>query len=590
MHLNAFKNAFNPENPLAGLCFVGVPPTGRFIAARAPLLQQRVQPNGLSGFKAGLFASCIVFASLSGVMETAQAETGAAPGVSAATTDSLIENQPAVLRFAIERFVVEGAALLTQAEFDEVVAPYVGKNKDFSDVQRALEAVEALYARHGYSAVHVLLPEQELEAGTVRFEVIEGRFGKIIVKDNHFVTEENVLNAIPAVRSGNPPRAKVIARELKLANENPARQLNVVLKAGEQDDLVDAHVLVTDSDPGMWAATFDNSGSKETGITRLGISYRHANLFDKDHVGQVQVQVSPQHTDRVKVLGGSYKLPLYEYGHSVDFFAGYSNINSLVGGLSNFQGGGLMFGTRYNVPLERRGTFDPRVTFGFDWRKFSKIELTNPPPTVLYTDIVVTPLSLAYASQGKVGNGDANFNLSCAANLPMTGKGKSASFVTYDKVNQSNPAPRYKVVRYGVGYFYSFANDWQFRTALSGQWSGDILIQGEQMRLGGAEGVRGFSEGSETGEVGARMNVETYLPVYEAGDAKFRALVFWDGGKVTAKSGSSITISSAGLGLRSAYTNQYSFRMDAGRIMKAGNDPQQLKGDWRIHASLSASF
>jgi hemolysin activation/secretion protein len=523
--------------------------------------------------------------------DLALAADGAASAVPAATTMAPpAEEQPAALRFAIERFVVEGAALLTQADFDKAVAPYVGESKDFSDVQRALEAVEGLYAQHGYSAVHVLLPEQELEAGTVRFQVIEGRFGKIIVKDNHFVTEENVLNAIPAVRSGNPPRAKVIARELKLANENPARQLNVVLKAGEQEDLVDAHVLVTDSKPGMWTATFDNSGSKETGITRLGVSYRHANLFDKDHVGQVQMQVSPQHTDRVKVLGGSYKLPLYESGHSVDFFAGYSNVNSLVGGLSNFQGGGLMFGTRYNVPLERWGTFDPRVIFGFDWRKFSKIQLTNPPPTTLYDDIVVTPLSLAYASQGKIKKGDANFNLSFAANLPMTGKGKSTSFATYDKVNQSNPAPRYKVVRYGAGYFYSFDNDWQFRTALNGQWSGDILIQGEQMRLGGAEGVRGFSEGSETGEVGARMNVEAYLPAYEAGDAKLRALVFWDGGRVTAKSGSSIAISGAGFGLRSAYTNQYSFRMDAGRIMKAGNDPQQLKGDWRIHASLSATF
>jgi hemolysin activation/secretion protein len=544
----------------------------------------------LNVFQAGLLASCIAFASLLGMMETARAETDAAPDISAATTGSPIEDQPAALRFAIERFVVEGAALLPQADFDKAVAPYVGESKDFSDVQRALEAVEELYARHGYSAVHVLLPEQELEAGTVRFQVIEGRFGKIIVKDNHFVTEENVLNAIPAVRSGNAPRAKVIARELKLANENPARQLNVVLKAGEQDDLVDAHVLVTDSKPGMWTATFDNSGSKETGITRLGVSYRHANLFDKDHVGQVQMQLSPQHTDRVKVLGGSYKLPLYESGHSVDFFAGYSNVNSLVGGLSNFQGGGLMFGARYNVPLERRGTFDPRVIFGVDWRKFSKIQLTNPPTTTLYDDIVVTPLSLAYTSQGKIKKGDANFNLSFAANLPMTGKGKSASFATYDKVNQSNPTPRYKVVRYGAGYFHSFDNDWQFRTALNGQWSGDILIQGEQMRLGGADGVRGFSEGSETGEVGARMNVEAYLPAYEAGDAKLRALVFWDGGKVTAKSGSSTAISSAGFGLRSAYTNQYSFRMDAGRIMKAGNDPQQLKGDWRIHASLSATF
>ncbi|MDO8312973.1 MAG: ShlB/FhaC/HecB family hemolysin secretion/activation protein, partial [Sideroxyarcus sp.] len=511
-----------------------------------------------------------------------------APAASPAAT--FVEEPPPVIRFAIDRFVVEGAKLLTQAEFDKAVAPYVGKQKDFSDVQHALEAVEELYAQRGYSAVHVLLPEQELEAGTVRFQVIEGRFGTVTVKDNRFASEENVLNAIPSVRKGGVPSAKRIARELRLANENPARQLNVVLKAGEQDDQVDASVLVTDSDPVQWSATLDNSGSKETGRSRLGFSFRDANAFDSDHVAQVQIQMSPQYLDRVKVFGGSYKIPLYQYGHSVEFFGGYSNVNSLVGGLSNFQGGGLMFSSRYNVPLERWGTFDPRVTFGLDWRKFSKIELTNPPPTILYDDIVVTPLSVAYSAQGRMGKGDVNFNGSFVLNVPTMSQGKSADFAAYDHINFSSPKPAYKVLRYGAAYFAAFAKDWQFRTALSGQWSGDTLIQGEQMRLGGADAVRGFSEGSETGEVGAKLNLEVYSPAYEKGDAKLRGLVFVDGGMVKVKGGNSTTISGAGFGLRSAYSEHYSLRLDVGRIMKAGNDPEQLKGDWRIHASLSATF
>ncbi|MFA5371942.1 MAG: POTRA domain-containing protein, partial [Sideroxydans sp.] len=272
------------------------------------------------------------------------------------------EDQPVALRFAITRYVVEGANLLTQSDFDVVVSPYVGPDRDFSDVQSALEAVESLYAERGYSAVHVLLPEQELEAGTVRLQVIEGRYGKVTVKNNQFFSEANVLNAIPSVRSGGVPQSKRVAHELRLANENPARRIDVVLKGGEQDDLVDASVQVSDSKPTQWTVTLDNSGSEDTGRSRLGLSYRHANLFDRDHVGQVQVQTSPQHTDRVKVVGGSYKVPLYEKGHSFEFFGAYSNINALVGGLSNFQGGGLMFSSRYNIPLERWGTFDPRLS------------------------------------------------------------------------------------------------------------------------------------------------------------------------------------------------------------------------------------
>jgi hemolysin activation/secretion protein len=516
----------------------------------------------------------------------ALAEEVPASGVAATAPE--VEEAPEIVRFAINAFIVDDAQLLTKADFVVVVAPFVGKEKDFSDVQRALEAVEELYASRGYSAVHVLLPEQELEAGTVHFQVIEGHYGKVVVKDNKFVSEQNVLNAIPSVRSWSIPRAKQVGRELRLANENPARQLNVVLKAGANDDEVDASVLVTDSKPGLWTATFDNSGSPETGRSRLGLAYRHANVFDKDHVAQVNMQVSPSYMDRVKVLGGSYKIPLYEQGHSVEFFGGYSNVNSLVG-TTNFQGGGLIFSSRYNIPLDRWGTFDPRVTFGLDWRKFDKIKMTGVVQP-LYNDIVVTPLSVGYSAQGKAGKGDANFNASFTLNVPLMGKGKSTDFANYDFVNFSKPTATYKAIRFGAGYFTAFGSDWQFRTAMNGQWSGDTLIQAEQMRLGGSDGVRGFSEGSETGEVGARFNIETYSPAFEMGDVKMRGLVFVDGGNVKAKAGGSTSISSAGLGMRSGFTDSFSLKMDAGRIIKAGNDPQQMKGDWRIHAALMATF
>lgn len=509
-----------------------------------------------------------------------------APGVEATTP--AIEDTPEIIRFAIDAFIVDDAKLLTQADFDAVVAPFVGKEKDFSDVQRALEAVEELYASHGYSAVHVLLPEQELEAGTVHFQVIEGRYGKIIVKDNRYVSEQNVLSAIPSVRSGGVPRANQVGRELRLANENPARQLNVVLKAGAKDDEVDASVLVTDSKPELWTMNFDNSGSPETGRSRLGLAYRHANLFDSDHVAQVNVQVSPQYMSRVKVIGGSYKVPLYDRGHSVEIFGGYSNVNSLVGE-TNFQGGGLIFSSRYNIPLDRWGTFDPRVSFGVDWRKFDKIKMTGVAQP-LYNDIIVTPLSVTYSAQGKAGKGDVNFNTSFAMNVPLMSKGKAADFANYDFVNSTKPTATYKAIRFGAGYFIAFGGDWQFRTAMSGQWSGDTLIQAEQMRLGGADGVRGFSEGSETGEVGVRYNIETYSPAIETSGAKLRGLVFVDGGTVKEKAVGSTNISSAGFGLRSAITDTSSLRLDAGRIIKAGNDPQQLKGDWRIHAALTATF
>jgi hemolysin activation/secretion protein len=504
------------------------------------------------------------------------------------------EAEQVILRFAIDRYVVEGASLLNQAEIDAAVAPFVGKDKDFSDVQRALEAVEDAYAKRGFSAVRVLLPEQELEKGTVHFRVVESRFGKVAVKDNRHVSEANVLNAVPSVHSGGVPRSRQIARELKLANENPARQMNVVLKAGEKDEEVDANIIVTDSKPSSWGLTVDNTGTPETGRTRLGLSYRHANLFDADHVASLQYQTSVEHVNRVTVLGGSYKIPLYQSGDSLEFFGGYSNVNSVVGGLagapSNFQGGGLIFSARYNRPLERMGVFDPRLSFGLDWRDFRRIEQTTPPVTVLYNEVVVVPLSITYSALGKFAQSDLNLNASLSANLPGMNKGKAADFAAYDLVNLTQPNANYKVVRYGASYSQLVGDDWQFRAGLSGQWSRDVLIQGEQMRLGGADAVRGFSEGSVGGETGARWNLEGYTPDFGSGDVRVRGLVFFDAGEMRSANGTKSSISGAGFGLRASFTEQFSLRFDAARIINADTDPLQQVGDWRAHVGLSASF
>lgn len=499
--------------------------------------------------------------------------------------------EPVILRFEIARYLVEGATLLSEDKIAAAVAPYTGKSKDFSDVQRALEAIEGLYARHGYSAVRVSLPEQELELGTVRLRVVESRFGKIAVKGNQHFSEANVLRALPSVSPGSIPGSRQIARALRLSNENPARQMNVVLKAGEKDNEVDANVIVTDSAPGAWTLTADNTGSTETGRTRLGLAYRHANLFDRDHVGSVQFQTSPQYPNRVTVLGGSYKVPLYGLGDSVEFFGGYSNVNSVVGGLSNFQGGGTLLSARYNRPLDRIGNFEPRLSLGLDWRDFKRIEQTSPPPSVvIYNEIVVVPASLALSMQGKFARSDLGFNAALSANLPGANMGGVADFAGYDPLGLLRPDAHYRVLRYGANYAQQIAEGWQVRALLSGQWSRDILVLGEQFRLGGADGVRGFSEGAENGERGLRWSVEGYTPELGSADNPVRALVFFDAGQAMSRGQDKSFISASGFGVRANFGGTWALRMDVAWIINAGADPLQRVGDWRGHVALSAGF
>ena len=76
--------------------------------------------------------------------------------------------------FPILGYRVIGNTLLNKQQIDSATNPFVGPKSDFETIQRALEALEKRYVSSGYGSVRVELPEQELDAGLVTLQVVEG--------------------------------------------------------------------------------------------------------------------------------------------------------------------------------------------------------------------------------------------------------------------------------------------------------------------------------------------------------------------------------------------------------------------------------
>ena len=92
--------------------------------------------------------------------------------------------------------------------------------------------------------VWVVAPEQDLDRGTVTLQVIEGRIGKVSIAGNRFFDASNIRSSLPALKEEVSPRPGDISANAQLANENPAKQVDVVLRSGEKQGVMDATVDV----------------------------------------------------------------------------------------------------------------------------------------------------------------------------------------------------------------------------------------------------------------------------------------------------------------------------------------------------------
>jgi len=145
-----------------------------------------------------------------------------------------------IVSFEIVRFEVQGNTLLPQPSIEAVLAPFTGAKREFSDVERAIEALRAAYHRRGFKLVQVVLPEQGLTDGVVHLQVVEAHIGKVMVEGNRVFDQTNIRRSLPGLREGEVPDLDRISASLKLANESPAKKTTLQLQSSDTPDAVDA--------------------------------------------------------------------------------------------------------------------------------------------------------------------------------------------------------------------------------------------------------------------------------------------------------------------------------------------------------------
>lgn len=546
-------------------------------------------------------AALLLVASLASHSAFAQATTPA-PSTTPAPAPA------ADVRIAVRAFQVNGNSLLTTAALDATLTPFKGE-RTLDELQQAAAAVQAAYGRAGYGGVVAFLPPQSPTDGTVQISVVEGKLSRAIVSGNKQFSEDNIRAGLPALVPGATPRLTGIDTQIQINNENPAKEVQVLLQPGQEPGQVEARVNVVERPVQRISLGLENTGNDRTGDWRVNVGWQHANLFGRDHVASVQYQTSPEEPKAVQVISGGYRVPFYAQGLVLDAYAAYSDVDggntATVAGNLTFNGRGRVFGARLGAWLPRLGEFDQRVAIGLDHRAYlNNCRIEGLPAGACGSageSVSVQPLFLEYTLQ-RGGPMTVGVNVGLHHNLQLGG-GNSDS--AHFEAVRPGARPRYTALRLNAFSGLGFGDDWQLRVRAISQFTNDALVPGEQFGAGGAASVRGYEERELSGDSGATLSVELLSPDIArlsgwGGNPapSLRFVGFADGGWVknqrdtvcavlAGRARDECSIGSLGAGARFQYGDLQA-RLFVAHAMKGA--VRTARNDTRTHVAVSYSF
>lgn len=468
------------------------------------------------------------------------------------------------------------------------------------------EELKGLYAAAGYGAIRVDLPSLSEADGRLGIRVVEGRLSaepEVRLSAEPGVDSAkrraDVLASLPALAPGRPLRIHELDAQLRLANENPSKEVQVLLTPSERvEGEIHAELRVREAPLRELRLTVDNTGTASTGRHRIAVGWRHADATGNDDVASVQYQTSPEKPGSVRVFSAGYKKPFYAHALALELYATASSVegrHATAAGDLALNGEGRLAGAKLSRLLRRWGEFDQRVGVGIDYRHYrNQCEILGLPEGACGAageSVTLVPLTLEYTAQ-RSGELPAAVALRVQRNL---GFGSSTEDLARSRSGASRDA---WPIRYAATMLVPVADDWQLALKGIGQWSSQPLVPGEMFGAGGPTTVRGYQEREIAGDIGLGGTLEFgrlgLLTPETGGDAAAHVYGFVDGAVVRNRGGleceagsTRCDIASVGVGVRASW-RRWSLQLDVGYAQR--ETAQTRRGTHRGHFVLGTRF
>ena len=442
-----------------------------------------------------------------------------------------LEREPAEKHFQIISYLVEGSTILEQVKIDSVLQPYKGSDRKLGDIETARSELEKAYHAAGYPTVVVMLPEQTIDAGVVKLQVVEGRLVQITVTGNEHYSRFSIRAKLPSLQPGALVYEPTFVKELGMVNGNPDLKVAPVMKPGTEPGTVDLELKVKDRLPVHGKLEADNKGPITTPQNRLVAEVQHTNLFGGDEILTVNTVQTPTDWGAVQNYGASFVYPVKWPDHLLAVYASKSKSNSVLAGSSISVGGAggnlaiagnaFVSGFRYIFPLFPGGENTHQLSVGVDYKQLESTNATFPDggTAVVLSPVVYTPVSMAYSGFYPDRFGLTKLTLSAkgyvTGMIPGGAKedfGGNPNDPTGQPGNRQGSTGTFAVLQGGLDRAQSLPGNFTLALHADGQWGSQPLIPAEQYFAGGMDTVRGYLTYEAIGDNAIRGRAELTTP------------------------------------------------------------------------------
>lgn len=496
--------------------------------------------------------------------------------------------------FDVWEFAVAGNTVLERPDVEKAVYPFLGPQRTVADVEQARQALEKLYRDAGFGTVVVNIPEQDVEQGLVRLEVIEGNVDRLIVSGTSYFSPEQIRRSVPSLAPGEVPDLTRVQQELAALNAASSdRRITPVLRAGRTPGTVEAELKVDDELPLHGGLEVTNAYTRDTTHTRVTGTLSYDNLWQRQHAALLGYQTAPEDTDDVTVWFSTYTAPLPDTrwiasGYIVDSDTDVASLGTL-----GVIGKGRIAGMRFIRPLPPLAGGFQRFTLGFDYKDFDEsIALIGNQPSIetpITYGILDAGWGVTFAGEDRL----TTLNL-LAVMAPRFLGNDAAEFAN----KRAGSRADFAHLNIGLSHEQEVGAGFRLRGSVAGQLASSPMISNEQFSVGGAASVRGYLESEVFVDDGYHGQLELLSPDWGrrlSDEFNGRALVFLDAGGGSLQDAlpeqkASIFLWSAGIGLRAAFWGGLTAELDWAYPLEDNIDGSVQAGDSRWHFATRFAF